>query len=80
MTRDEVNELLYRMVKRACSRSALAKEIGVSPAYIGDVLLGKRDPGPAILNVLGLRRQVQITYVQASKKKYARRLLPTNAP
>jgi DNA-binding transcriptional regulator YdaS (Cro superfamily) len=69
MTRDEVNELLYRMVKRAGSRSALAKEIGVSPAYIGDVLLGKRDPGPAILNVLGLRRQVQITYVQASKKK-----------
>ena len=69
MTRDEVIKLLYRRVDRAGSRSALAKEIGVSPAYIGDVLLGKRDPGPAILSVLGLRRHVQITYVKADEKK-----------
>ena len=69
MTRDEVINLLHRMMERAGSRAALAKEFGVSPAYIGDVLLGKRDPGPAILNVLGLRRQVQITYVKAGEKK-----------
>ena len=69
MTRDDVIRLPERMVDRAGSRSALAKEIGVSPAYIGDVLLGTRDPGPAILSVLGLRRQVQITYVKAGEKK-----------
>ena len=69
MTRDDVIKLLDRMVDRAGSRAALAKEIDVSPAYIGDVLLGKRDPGPAILNVLGLRRHIQITYVKASEKK-----------
>ena len=69
MKRDDVVRLLHRMVDRAGSRAALAKEFGVSPAYIGDVLLGKGDPGPAILKVLGLRRQVQITYVKASEKE-----------
>jgi len=69
MTRDEVVMLLQKMVDRAGSQSAFAKEIGVTGAYIGDVLHGKRDPGPAILKVLGLRRQVQITYVKADKKR-----------
>jgi hypothetical protein len=29
----------------------------ISPAYVGDVLNGRRDPGPAILDVLNLRRE-----------------------
>lgn len=69
MTRDDVNKLLEQMVERAGSRAALAKEIGVTPAYVGAVLLGNREPGPAILKVLGLRRQVQITFVKAGEKK-----------
>jgi len=69
MTRDDLIKVLEQRAKRAGSRSALAREMGVSPAYVGDVLLGKRDPGPAILKVLGLRRQVQITYIKAGEKK-----------
>ena len=69
MTRDDVNKSLEQMVARAGSRVALAKEIGVTSAYVGAVLLGKREPGPAILKVLGLRRQVQITYVKEGEKK-----------
>jgi transcriptional regulator with XRE-family HTH domain len=68
MTREEVVALLQRRVDRAGSQNAVAKEIGVTAAYIGDVLRGKRDPGPSILSVLGLRRQVQITYVKKDKK------------
>jgi hypothetical protein len=69
MIREEVVTLLQRMADRAGSKRALAKEMGVTAAYIGEVLHGKRAPGPAILNVLGLRRQVKITYVKASEKK-----------
>ncbi len=74
MTRDDVNKLLEQMVERAGSRVALAKEIGVTSAYVGAVLLGNREPGPAILDVLGLERQVQVTYVKKTKKKQARQL------
>jgi predicted transcriptional regulator len=69
MTREEVVALLQRMADRAGSQRALAKEIGVTAAYVGQVLDGKRDPGPAILKVFGLRRHVQITYVKAGEKK-----------
>lgn len=34
--------------------SACADMIGISKAYLSDVLRGRRDPGPAILKFLGL--------------------------
>ncbi len=43
---------------RVGSQRAWAKQAGVSEAYISDVLAGRREPGEAILTVLGLTRQV----------------------
>lgn len=48
------------MIQRACenfgSQKAFAKHLGVSPAWISDVLRGNRRPGKTILDYLGLER------------------------
>jgi len=67
MTRDELVKLLQRRVQTAGTQAALAKELGITAAYLGDVLNGKREPGPTLLNALGFRRV--ITYVRAGEKK-----------
>lgn len=36
----------------------LAKELGISPQYLSDVMTGKSEPGPAILEALGYERVV----------------------
>jgi transcriptional regulator with XRE-family HTH domain len=66
MTRDKLVELLQRKVQRAGTQAALAKELGITAAYLGDVLNGKRKPGPTLLDALGYRRV--ITYVKDDKK------------
>jgi lambda repressor-like predicted transcriptional regulator len=38
--------------------AALSRELGVSPAYLSDVLNGNREPGPKIIDALGLERVV----------------------
>lgn len=48
---------LRKDAQRAGSQKALATEIGVSPAYLSDVLAGNRVPGPSILRFYGLRRE-----------------------
>lgn len=53
-TREEVVALLQsRQGNR--SRSALAREIGVTPAYMTYVYQGRKLPGPSILRYLGLK-------------------------
>ena len=47
------------------NQSQWAKEHDVSPAYVSDVLAGRRDPGKKILDALGLERVV--TYRPSSK-------------
>lgn len=46
--------------KRQGDRSAseFAKELGISPAYLSDVYLGRRDPGDKILSKLSIQRRV----------------------
>lgn len=56
MTKEHVLSLLRREVQRAGSRKAYAKHIGVAESYVGYVLRGKVEPGPKILEPLGLVR------------------------
>lgn len=60
MNREAVIELL---TKRQGSRSLreFAKELGVSASYLSDVYLGHREPGPSILEPLGLNRHRSVT-------------------
>lgn len=56
LTKDQVIELLR---KKQGERSAkeLAEELDITPQYLSDVFLGRREIGPSILAPLGLRTE-----------------------
>lgn len=56
MTLDQVLALLRRECAKAGNQAAWAKAHDVSPAYVSDVLMRRREPGDAILRPLGLER------------------------
>ena len=58
MTAADVRHLLKIACRDAGSQQAWAYGVGVSPAYVTDVLIGRRDPGASILDALGLRKIV----------------------
>lgn len=58
MTYGELMHLIRRGVAKAGSQVAYAQKLGVAPAYLNDVLHGRRDPSDAILRPLGLQRKV----------------------
>lgn len=60
MTAEQVRLIL--LAKCAGNQKAWAEKNGVSPQYVCDVLMGRREPGESILNALGLRRLVFYTY------------------
>lgn len=51
-------EALKRAVEDAGSQNALARKIGVSQAYLSQVLSGARPPSDTLLGALGLKRVV----------------------
>ena len=63
LSKAHVLEMLRRKARTAGSQKALAEALGVTPAFLSDVLHGKREPGPTMLRALGLRRVV--VYVRA---------------
>jgi hypothetical protein len=60
MQREEVIEKLKKNQGEQSMRS-YASTLGCSAAYISDVYAGKRDPGPLLLDTLGLECKVEIT-------------------
>jgi transcriptional regulator with XRE-family HTH domain len=52
-----VNLLKQRQGKR--SLREFSKQVGVTAAYLSDLYRGNRDPGPRILEFLGLEREVK---------------------
>jgi len=40
------------------SQAACAKALGISGAYLSDILQLRRDPGPSVLKALGFERRV----------------------
>lgn len=60
LTNQAALEALRDAVAEAGSQRAAAARIGVSQAYLGDVLAGRRALGSRILSAIGLRRVVLI--------------------
>jgi hypothetical protein len=58
MTYDRLIQVLIQACKEAGGQRAWAARHGVSPAYVGDVIHGRRAPTDAVLKPLGLRRDV----------------------
>lgn len=55
---DGVIRELVSACQRCGGQSAFAKKWGISPAYVSDVINGRREPGPGILIPLGLQRSM----------------------
>lgn len=68
--RGEVITMLKAKQGRQSMRE-FAKVLGCSAPYLSDIYRGNRDPGPLILNYLGLEKVVkrEITYRRAAKGK-----------
>ena len=57
LTSAQVVKRLRQATVDAGSQAALAREIGVSRAYISDILAGQRQPYGRVLTYLGLTRK-----------------------
>lgn len=58
MTIDGILKILRARIETEGSQMAVARNLGVSPQYLSDVLRRQRSPGEKILEPLGLKRQV----------------------
>ena len=64
LTNTEVLDTLREAVSAAGSQRTYASSIGVSQAYLGDVLHGRRSPGERVLSALGLKKITVIAHVE----------------
>lgn len=62
MSEADVRKLVQAAIDKAPSLRHLAKEWGITPSYLCDIRLGRRAPGPPVLDALGLERTVVVTY------------------
>ena len=55
---EAVRRMLVAVIGAVGTQSAFADRHGISAAYVSEVVRGTRDPGPAVLDALGLERVV----------------------
>jgi hypothetical protein len=72
MTSDQVRGMLRAACKKAGSLRAWARQHDLSAAYVSDVLLGRRAPGPAILEAFGLKAERVVETIYRKAKANAR--------
>ena len=60
MTLKEFHREFERQIREAGGVRRLAQRLRVSPAYVSDIRLGKRDPGPSILNAMGYKMERRV--------------------
>ncbi len=56
----QINEIQFRsflatLAENAGSMAELARQIGVSGQFVGDLVSGKKKPGPKVLDKLGVK-------------------------
>ena len=62
-----IRELKTRQGERSLRQ--FARELGISAAYLSDIYLGRREPGPKVLQPLGLSKRVgrKVNYPKVPK-------------
>jgi hypothetical protein len=58
MTPEEFLTYLRQQAQAHGSQKALAAHLRINPAWLSDILRGRRDPGQKLLEALGFRRVV----------------------
>ncbi len=58
----DVKALIWRDTIKYGSLRKLAAKMKISPAYLSDVRLGNREPGPSVLDFFGLEKVVTTEY------------------
>lgn len=63
--------LLSSAVLKAGSQYRLAKELGITPQFLGQLLMGKKNPGSKILGKMGLKqvRMYEVLKANLSKER-----------
>ncbi len=59
MDEKDVRQLLSMSIKAVGNQYQWATKFKLSPAYVCDVLKGRRAPGPALCTALGIRRIIR---------------------
>lgn len=62
----KVRGLLALAVAKDGGAAEFSRKHGLSNGYIGDALANRRDPGPKILNILGLEKIVTYRKVKTN--------------
>ena len=55
ISQDAIVEELRLLANCMSTQAALAKRIGITPAYLSDVLTGRRNPGPKVCRFLKVK-------------------------
>ncbi len=63
LTADDVRKMLAAKCAEEGGQKYWAAQHGVSAAYVCDVLQGRREPGDAICNGLGLAREIAYKHI-----------------
>jgi len=62
----EILGLLQERIGYNYSQSDMAKDVGVSPAFVTEVLAGRKAPTQKFFDYLGIEKVVTTTYVRKS--------------
>lgn len=52
---------VVKRIERMCfgtTQAAVARQLGISKQYLCDILAGRREPGPLVLDAMDLERRV----------------------
>jgi transcriptional regulator with XRE-family HTH domain len=74
MNRTELDYYLHWLIGQAGSQKALAKNLGISAAYLSDVLHFRREPGKKLLDAIGIRAEVTYEYITTPIDDVVRRV------
>lgn len=65
MTREQVIERIRTRVQKYDTAREAAQALNVYPSQISEVITGRRDPGPQLLESMGIERIVSYREVKA---------------
>lgn len=71
MKRPAVIQKIQRIIEEQGTQKGAAELLGVSEAYLSDLLKGRRDPGKKILDKLGLESSVVYTPKAENEERVA---------